>query len=161
MAVHKLVLDNFLEEEPFTLIGIHCTLEDYRIAYLLNKHLDIGLVRKKLDLDFKSDKTNYPIFEWNDNKLSTSWNLVSNMCKKDINEHSNMNTLFYMPETITNIYNLIAEHKKVNYLLKIESELNPTKVKYVLSLILQIPQVVTAYTIDINKLKSKNNLIFN
>ena len=55
MAVHKLVLDDFLEEASYTLIAIHCTIEDFRLAYLLNKHLGINLTRKTSDLDFKKD----------------------------------------------------------------------------------------------------------
>lgn len=160
MAVHKLILENVFDEEPYTLIGIHCTLEDYRIAYMLNKHLDIHLVRKELDLDFKSKKTNYPIFEWNDEKLLTTWSLVSNICKREEYKNISYTSLFDTKETITTTLNLVPEYKRVNYLLKIENEFNSTKEKYILNLILRIPQIVTAYSIDASQLKSKNNLIF-
>ena len=51
MAVHKLILEDVFNEVSYTLIGIHCTIEDYRVAYLLNKYLGINLVRSKEDLD--------------------------------------------------------------------------------------------------------------
>ena len=52
MALHKLHVDDFYDDS-FSLIAIHCSLEDYRLAYLLNKHLNISLVRKPQDLDYK------------------------------------------------------------------------------------------------------------
>ena len=38
MQVYALELEDFCEEE-YSLIGIHTALEDYRLAYLLNKNL--------------------------------------------------------------------------------------------------------------------------
>lgn len=160
MAVHKLILDNVFDDEPYTLIGIHCALEDFRFAYLLNRYLDIRLVRKKKDLDFKSNGTLFPIFEWKDEKSLVSWNLFSNIFKKEGFKNFNYSSLFNEPETVSKTFNLIPEYKRINYFLKIENEFNFTKEKYILNLILQIPQVVTAYTIDASQLKSRNNLIF-
>jgi hypothetical protein len=53
---------------------------------------------------------------------------------------------------------LIPELKKTDFFLKLESD-TPTP-KSMLAKINQIPQVVTAYAVDVNKLKSKRNLIF-
>jgi len=55
---------------------------------------------------------------------------------------------------------LLPEYKKVNYLLKIETDLTINKEKQILNKLLKIPQVVTAYSIDVDTLKTKNNLIF-
>ena len=81
MAVHKLILDDVFDESVFTLIAIHCTIEDYRLAYLLNKFLRINLCRKRFDLDFKNGKSAYSIYHWEDKKQLIDWNLVSNICK--------------------------------------------------------------------------------
>ncbi len=81
MAIKKLILNDFLEEIDFTLIGIHCSLEDYRLAYLLNAHLNINLRRKSSDLDYNNGQVLYSIFEWEDEKRLTTWNLVSKSCK--------------------------------------------------------------------------------
>ena len=81
MAVHKLILDDVFEESICTLIGIHCTIEDYRLAYLLNKSLGINLVRNKKDLDYNNGKSTYSIYKWEDKKQFLTWNLVSNVCK--------------------------------------------------------------------------------
>ena len=160
MAVHKLILDDVFDEGLCTLIAIHCTLEDYRIAYLLNKHLGIMLTRRSSDLDYNNGKSTYSIFEWEDDKQLTIWSLVSNVCKTESYQQINYESLFENQGKITKITNLIPEYKRVNYFLKIDNELNFSKEKYILNSILNIPQIATAYSIDTNQLKSKDNLIF-
>jgi len=161
MAVHKLILDDVFDESVFTLIAIHCTIEDYRLAYLLNKFLGINLVRKNLDLDFNQGKTGYSIYKWEDKKQLLTWNLVSNICKTNDYKQTNSGSLFETTQSITKTFNLLPELKNVNYLLKIDDEFNTPKEKYIINTILSIPQIATAYTIDTSQLKSKDNLIFN
>ncbi|GAA4268942.1 IPExxxVDY family protein [Hyunsoonleella aestuarii] len=160
MAVHKLILEDVFNEVSYTLIGIHCTIEDYRVAYLLNKYLGINLVRSKEDLDFKNSKSNYAFFEWEDKKHLTTWSLVSNICKREEARDIDLKSLFKTQEQITKTFNLIPEYRQVNYFLKIDNEYNYTKEKSILNRILNIPQIVTAYTVDASQLKSKDNLIF-
>ncbi len=161
MAVHKLVLDDVFEEALYTLIAIHCTIEDYRLAYLLNKYLGINLIRKPSDLDYNKDKSVYSIFEWEDNKQLTTWSLVSNICKtQETLPQVSQQSLFTAQEQIIKTFNLIPEYKGVNYFLKIDNDTNFSKEAYILNSILNIPQIVTAYSVDVNQLKSKDNLIF-
>ena len=160
MAVHKLILDDVFDDVLCTLVAIHCTLEDYRLAFLLNKHLKIKLARKSKDLDFNKGKSNYSIFEWNDEKHLTTWNLVSNSCKTESFQDVGYGSLFDNQEKITRITHLIPEYKRVNFFLKIENEYSLSKEKYIIDSILEISQIATAYSIDINQLKSKDNLIF-
>ncbi|WP_142784720.1 IPExxxVDY family protein [Changchengzhania lutea] len=160
MAVHKLILDDVFEEVTFTLIAVHCTLEDYRLAYLLNKHIGINLIRKPSDLDFNNGKSSYSIFEWEDKKQLTTWNLVSNICKTDSLQKVNFESLFDTQNQITKTFYLIPEYKRVNYFLKIENEYGSNKEKFILNTILSIPQIATAYSINTDQLRSKDNLIF-
>jgi hypothetical protein len=160
MAVHKLILDDVLEEALYTLIAIHCTIEDYRLAYLLNKHLGINLTRERLDLEYNKSKSTYSIFEWEDNKQLTTWSLVTNICKTEEIQQVSQESLFSNEELITKTYNLIPEYKQVNFFLKIDNQYNFSKEAYILNSILSIPQIATAYSIDVNQLKSKDNLIF-
>ncbi len=160
MAVHKLILDDVFDEVLYTLIAIHCTLEDYRLAFLINKYLGITLKRKSSDLDFDNGKSTYSIFEWEDYKQLTTWNLVSNVCKTESYQQVNYDSLFHNHEKITKTTHLLPEHKRVNYFLKIDNEFNFSKEKYIINSILKIPQIATAYSIDSNQLKSKDNLIF-
>ncbi|MDO5979123.1 IPExxxVDY family protein [Flavivirga spongiicola] len=161
MAVHKLILDDVFEEDFCTLIAIHCTLEDYRLAYLLNKYLGISLTRSPLDLDYQNEKSTYSLFEWEDSKQQTIWSLVSNVCKTEEYRQRKNESLFDSQEKIIRTAYLIPEYKTVNYFLKIDNEINFSKEKYILNNVLKAPQIATAYSIDINQLKSKDNLIFN
>ena len=160
MALHKLFVDDF-EEEPFTLLAIHCTLQDFRMAYLLNKHLNIGLSRKSQDLDFEYTEASYSIYEWSDTEQLIDWFLVSNICKKEENTLTSSGSLFDSANKVLRTHNLVSEYKNVNYLLKIENEGHLFNEKAVINKIQEIPQVVTAYSIDVSQIKLKENLIFN
>lgn len=159
MALHKLILDDF-EDVSYTLLAIHCTVEDFHIAYLINKNLNISLTRKSEDLDFASKKGVFSFFEWKDEEKMITWNLISNVCKIEEESTVRKESLFNVPNKIIRTYNLIPEFKKVNYFLKIFNDGNFINEKSVISAIQQIPQVVTVYSVDASKLKSKDNLIF-
>ena len=159
MAVHKLVLDD-LECESYQLIAIHCSLEDYRLAYLLNSHLNLKLKRRRHDLDFSVAK--YSVFEWEDQTQMLTWNLVSNICKvEESQEEEQYATSLFNNRNSMKTYSLIPEYKSANYLFKIDCESNFSKEKKTVNTLLSIPQIVTAYSIDTENLKSKTNLIFN
>lgn len=162
MAIKKLILDDFLEEENFSLIGIHCTIEDYRLAYLLNKTLELKLKRQEKDIDNKNNNTAFSIFEWEDDAQFKTWNLVSNSCKVITGEVDNQSdSLFSFNKSETKTHHLVPEFSKANYLLKINNACYSKKEKLILDKILKIDQVITAYSIASEKLKSKDQLIFN
>ena len=162
MAIKKLVLDDFLEEENFSLIGIHCNIEDYRLAYLLNKTLELKLVRQDNDIDNNNNETAFSLFEWEDDTQFKTWNLVSNTCKVVTNQTGNdFDSLFSFNPTETKTHHLVPEFSKANYLLKIDNEFHSKKEKLILEKILKIDQVITAYSIASESLKSKDQLIFN
>ena len=60
MALHRLLVDDF-DVETYSLFAIHCTLDDYRVAYLLNKQLQINLKRKPHDLDVHYTSSSFSI----------------------------------------------------------------------------------------------------
>jgi len=161
MAVHKLILDDVFEDVSCTLIAIHCAIEDYRLAYLLNKSLDIVLIRKPQDLDFNKGNTTYSVFEYEDEQNLIHWNLVSNICKIETDSQLQQQSLFNAHHKVIKSYNLIPEYGKVNYFLKIDSEFNNSKEKKIINNLLKIPQIAMAYNVDISSLKSKEHLIFN
>lgn len=160
MAVHKLLVDDF-QDDCFILLAIHCSVEDYRLAYLLNKELQINLQRNPKDLDYKYTSASYAIYEWEDEKQQVTWNLVSNICKKEEETLTSTGTLFENPQRIVRQYNLVPEYKKVNFLLKIENDFNAVNERLIIDKIQKIPQIITVYGIATENLKSSNNLIFN
>jgi len=160
MAIHKLLVDDF-SDDTYYLIAIHCTIEDYRVAYLLNQYLNIKLTRKLQDLDFKYTDSLYSIYEWEDKNQLITWNLVSNVCRKEEDSLTSTGSLFKSQDKIIRTHNLIPEYKKVNYFLKINNDGSFINEKALIHKIQEIPQIVAVYSIDVALLKSKDNLIFN
>ncbi|MGJ8548308.1 IPExxxVDY family protein [Winogradskyella wichelsiae] len=159
MALHKLQVDDFYDDS-YKLIAIHSRLEDYRLAYLLNKHLELRLERKEKDIDFKYLESSYSIFEWDNETEYILWNLISNVCKKEEDSLYSSGTLFSDNEKVLKTFHLICEYKKVDYFLKISEESQSINEKTILSKLQDIPQIITSYTVDPLKIKSKDHLIF-
>jgi len=160
MALHKLLVDDFYND-TYSLFAIHCTIEDYRVAYLLNQNLQINLKRNTQDLDFKNANLSYSIFEWEDKNQQMTWNLVSNVCRKEEQTETGTGSLFNAQSKIIRTHNLIPEFRKVNYLLKIDNDGNFINEKTIIQKIQKISQIAAVYSIDAMQLKSKDNLIFN
>jgi len=161
MSKHKLILEDVFEEVSYILFAIHCSLVDYRLAYLLNKNLATNLIRKKEDLDYDNVTASYSIFEWEDIDHLTTWNLINNKSLYETDNIMDETSLFGKDEISFKTHNLILEYKNVDYFLKISAEGMFSSEKAILNKIQEIPQIVTAYMIDATKLKSRNNLIFN
>lgn len=159
MAKHQLSLDDFYDP-LFSLIAIHCRLEDYRLAYLLNKYLNINLVRLRQDLDYKFFEATYSLYEWEDKHQQITWNLVSNVCKIEEAALQSSGSLFLNADSILKTYHLLPEFKKVEYFLKITTDDALVDQQRILEKLQSISQLITCYPIAIDKIKSKENLIF-
>ena len=55
----------------------------------------------------------------------------------------------------------MEEFKNVDYFLKVHSDYEKIPTRNLISSINQIEQVISAYRIESDRIKSKNNLIFN
>ena len=124
MALHKLFVDDF-DDDMYALIAIHCSIEDFRLAYLLNKALQIKLERSENDIDFDYLKASYPIFEWEDKQRQMTWNLVANICKREEDGFVSSGSLFELPYKKLTSFNLIPEMAQVDYFLKIQNDGKP------------------------------------
>ena len=160
MALHKLLVDDFYDDS-FTLLALHCNLEDYRLAYLINTYLNLALKRSSKDIDFEYVTASYALFEYEDESKQIIWNLISNVCKKEEESLISTGMLFENQGKSIKTYNLIPEFKNVNYLLKIDGDGAYINERPILNKLNEIPQVVTAYNIEVSELKSRDNLIFN
>lgn len=134
------------------------------MAYMLNKQISLRLFRKKLDVDFSNQglDISFPIFEYEDELNYFLYNLVANKNKSLSAKVHSSGGLFddiSSDKTITTF--LLKEFKNVDYFLKIRSDYEKVNTRNLISTINDIEQVISAYTIDNNKIKSKNNLIFN
>jgi hypothetical protein len=159
MALHKLLVDDFYDD-TYKLIAVHCRLEDYRLAYSLNQNLNLKLERKPDDLDFKYLKSSYSVFEWNNEAQYVTWNLVSNVCKKEEDGFYSTGTLFETGEKVLKTFNLISELQSVDYFIKISDEIKIINEDLILSRLQTIPEIITSYAVNPLKIKSKDYLIF-
>ena len=156
MQIHSLELDDF-SDDNYTLIGIHSTLDEFKLAYLLNQKLATRFSRAGYNLDFenKNNNASFSIYEFINTKFSHNWFLISNQFTNNI---AGVYTGLFQTNEITTY--LIPEKKKVDYFLKLEGDFDADYIVKTVEHINNINQVITSYTIDPNILKSKEFLIF-
>ena len=162
MNALKLQIEEF-EDINFNLFAIHTQLEDFRLAYFINKILQIKLVKSRTDIvvENKKNEINFSRFLFEDIKNDSYWDLFQNKSKVYNFQKSTSLELFQDLNTkyLSNSY-LISEYKKVDYFLKIDVNNNFLNNNEILNLIQSIGRVSTVYSIETSTLKSKNNLIF-
>ena len=156
MQIHSLELNDF-SDDNYTLIGIHSTLEEYKLAYLLNQKLNTRFVLANYSLDFQNKNNNaiFSIYEFINTKFSQSWFLISNKYSNNLDEIS---TGLFQSNEITTY--LIPEKRRVDFFLKLEGDFNYDYITKKIEEINSVNQVITSYEIDTNTLKSKDFLIF-
>lgn len=161
MATQKIYIHEF-EESDYEVIAIHTSLEDSRLAYHINRQLEVQLARTKeeLQIQVKEGLTGLSRFEFYDESQFISWNLVQN--KSEINTVSIVTKDLFagLDHTMATKVYLLPEFKKVDYLLKIENLEDNLDLETIIRKISDIEWVSLAYCLDKNKLKSKHNLIF-
>ena len=153
MQVYSLDIDDF-NEDNYTLIGIHTALEDFKLAYLLNKNLDTHFSKANYSLDFESNAS-FSVYNDINEEYGFELYLISNSYTEERINASD--TIVLATETKTY---LIPEKKKVDYFIKIVGEPTQETIYKTVDKIKQINQVVTSYTVETNSLKSKQFLIF-
>ena len=127
------------EDYPYFIIGISSSAPDYRMCWSLNKTFDISLKREKsIEIHSKNgDVAVHNVFEFTDEELNTKYRLIEN--KKGSSR--------FLPES-----------HQADYLLIID-ESDKIEVTELLTEINKIPQVILAFSIDIDSLKQKQNLM--
>ena len=154
---HKLNLNQF--PENYHLIAIHSGLDEFRLAFFLNKKLNIGLKRKNNDIYLAEQDANYSQYEYLDETKYLKWIFFSNkslVLEKNSEEDL---SLFGLRNTASNEMNLLSQQKSVDYFLIIENIVNKKYVDKVLKKISEISGVITSF-ISENRLENKENLIF-
>lgn len=136
--MNKLKLDIEYDYD-FELIGISSHEKDYRICWALNKALNIELQQQE-DLQIKiKSVSNYSWYLFENEEHYQEYCLVANRGNQAV---------------------LIPEQKQVDYFLMIRGVIREKEKEVILQNIKQIGMVLTAFMIDPNSLKSKQNLIF-
>ena len=132
----KIFLEIRSEPAIFTLIGISCHLKDYRISFLLNKHLGLDFLKLedlKITLTDKKDPAEFSRYLYYDEDYFNSYYLISNR-----NEE----------------YVLAPEIKQVDFLLIVEGEFKKAQKDRLIRSIRNIPNILAAYEIKFAEIKN-------
>ncbi len=159
---HKVYIEDF-EEVDYHIIAIHTSLEDYRLAYFLNRDLEICLSKSNVDIQFqvKKGKTSFARFTFEDEKKVINWDLIQNKNEVVGLENNTIQDLFSNTKnSFSSSAYLLSEFKKVDFFLKIENAANEINVSEIVSKINAIDSINMVYNVDKETIKSKNNLIF-
>lgn len=150
--VHKISTE--LLELSFDLIALHSSLPSYAMAYYLNQELELRLARSERDL--RVNKVPYPMYEWYDEMRDAQFTLVSN--RQVVKKMANGSGSLFAMDTISENAYLINEKRNVDYFIKIEHDetVNTNKLVHKIN---GNPKINMSYTIDVETLKSKDNLI--
>jgi len=143
----------------YKLIGIHSQLEPHKIAYLINSKLDISFNRMEKDLDLKLTNkiVSFPIFEY----FNQEWDTKSFLICNKVNDHyidvpsSNL----FTEEDLVQVEYVLKDHKRVDYLMKIDDELGIFDPQIIINKLSSITQISMVYAIDSKKIKYPEHLI--
>lgn len=162
MATLRLYIDEF-EELDFHLLAIHTSLEDFRLAYFLNQKLQLNLSKNNDEIKIKNKEGNtfFSRYTFEDIKNDVFWNLIENENEITLKLNNSNQGLFSESKNsfITKDF-LLPEFKKVNFFLKIDASKESISLSEITNTIKSIDRIATVYPIDLNNIKSKNNLIF-
>tara|TARA_R110001592_G_scaffold140938_1_gene362101 strand:- start:7513 stop:7926 length:414 start_codon:yes stop_codon:yes gene_type:complete len=135
----KLLL-NIEEEYDFFLIGISCHAKDYRLCWEMNRLLNIDLARTEdLDINLKTSIGKFSFYEFIDEENYSEYFLISNRSAKGF---------------------LIPEQKNTDFLFMIKGAAYDSLIEEISEKIGASEIVLTSYNIDVDSLKSKQNLLF-
>lgn len=160
MQVYALEIDDF-EDSDFTLIGVHTSLPDYKLAFLLNRNLRVSF-RRTNDIhkvENQSEHACFSVFHYLDDTLDATWFLIENKYHGVSNTPIENGLFGTIDETVNRTSYLIPEKKKTDFLVKIEGNLEEYLVYQTIQEINKMEQVMTSYIIDITTLRSKDFLI--
>ena len=157
MAIHKIQINDFVSDD-YELIAVHSSLDDYKLAYMLNKELGVQLSKNLVyvEIAIPEGKSSFSNYIFDDEKNDVVWTLIEN---KTTIINSNKQTTSLFEQVYINVF-LLPKFKKAYYIIKIKNIDYGFDSESIIEKIQEIKNVTTAYAIDITNLKSKNNLIF-
>lgn len=127
-------------EYDFELIGISCHSKDYRICWSLNNALKTNFKRiEDYEIQKKNEIINFPFFEYIDEDNNIEYFVISNKSSEGY---------------------LVSEKQSIDYFLVLKGSVTDKLVENLAKKVKEIDVVIIAHRIDVNELKSKQNLLF-
>lgn len=158
--MRKLVLDTSIDS-GFKLIGLNASIEAFKLAFLINKNLQTKFKRARYDVEMFANQNiiYYALYTYFDPKTSSNLYFVQNKSKYIDQSTKFVTTLFENQERSLR-KNLLNSHKHSDYFIKIEDEFDRFKVKKMVLELNDIRQIISAYEILSDEVKTPENLIF-
>jgi hypothetical protein len=129
-------------EYEFEVISIVTSLKDYRLCWLLNKHLRLDFFRMDdlaVPLPRKKKNGYFTRYAFNDEVEKMNYALLANKSEGNL---------------------LLPELKTVDYILKMEGYLKEEKKEQFMETLKQAPFLEAVFGNALSELKSKDNLLF-
>ncbi len=158
--MQKLILNDCIDLN-FKLIGINASLEPYKMAFLINKHLSMQFRRTKKDVElfFQNSRIHFALYDFCDTKTACQLYFIQNKSKY-INQKPKFATSLFENQDQFVGKHLIKSKLQSDYFIKIEDEFDRFKIKKLIHNLNEIPQLISAYEINPNDIKTPENLIF-
>ncbi len=149
----KLKLNHFPLDDNFHLIAIHSSCEIFKIAFEINKNLNVSLTRIE-DISYENKKIHHSIYKYESLKYDSKMFLFSNKSSSEGNEAS-PGMLF---QNISQLNFIVREFSKAEYFLKIEQ--GEFDIPNLLNNLKMCSCILSCHEVQIKNEKSKYNLIF-
>lgn len=161
MPTYSLDLSD-ITDTSFLLYGVKTSLEDYRLAYFLNKYLETKFERaeKNLTFDLNNIKHHYSLFNFEDTVNYNNWFLIANKFKQSSVNYQVDNLFTSTNYHFDSINYLIPERKSFDYFIKITGGIEAPKSLKLLRQIKSINLIEAVFEVKPEDLKSKDFLIF-
>jgi hypothetical protein len=140
IVMKKIILTNYIDFD-FALIGICCQDDDFKIAFNLNKSLELDFERIKdieLLIGKQKNQVNFSCFLYVEPETELEYYLITNRGANGV---------------------LVPEHKQIDYLLRIVGEPELYNSQIILERIMELPHVKTAILMDAKSIKSIENIL--
>lgn len=161
--LYKLELSND-DKDDIILIAIKSNMPDYKIAYHLNRHLNIKFCKVIPEISVEDKGTSYfRSFKYEDEKNYLVWRLFENKsCYTENINHGTLALFEKNEEALGTTNYLIPEWRTIDYFLLIENTDFLFDTESLLERIQNIPNISTQFEVAIDSLniKSQKNLIF-
>ena len=146
--------------KKYNLFALRSNLEDYRLAYFINKCPSFLFKRMTQDLHCIINKKNiyFSTFEDSSLEYEKSCYLIKNKSRY-IESLDNNNNLF-SSELFVNTAFLIPELSKFDFLLKLTGVWTKNEIQTFSKDLNMVAEIDSKTQIDLNQLKSINNLVF-
>ena len=141
MPKQKIIKLELNEDYDFLMLGLVCTVKDYRLCHHINSIINIDMIRQD-DIELKINKkgnTDYFSFYEFVNGDEEQYILIGNKGKTT---------------------SLINEYKSIDYFFIIKNQFFKNQNERITEKIKNIPFVLGVYSIDASSLKSRDNLLF-